>query len=72
MHCFPSPPFPGAGCVSPPEAKISPAAPCWEAIQLDKGSAGGRAALQLGTGGMDGDPSPGTVEGGGKPLTINQ
>lgn len=41
-----SPPFPAAGCLSPPEAKISPAAPCWEAVQLERG-AGGRAALQL-------------------------
>jgi len=60
-----------AGCISPPEAKISPAAPCWEAVQLEKGSTGGRPALQPQAGGRDGDPSLGTARSSGKPLAIN-
>lgn len=45
-----SPPFPAAGCLSPPEAKICPAAPCWESIQLEKGSAGGKRSCGWVTG----------------------
>lgn len=50
MHRSPSPPCPAPGCLSPPGAKVPPAAPCWESIQLEKGRACPAAAGVTGMG----------------------
>lgn len=66
-----SPPFPGAGCLSPAEAKISPAAPCWESFQLEKGEHWREGCPAAAGGDRDRHPSLGTARSTGKNLTIH-